>query len=181
MWLKVHYPGEFVWALLCSAKNDEDRVSYIEEAIRLGLVVRPPNVNLAGAQWAVVDGGLVMPLLDLKGVGMAAIGAIEAKRPFTDFVDFAKRIDRRRCNRGVVNILLQVGALKELVPNQRWLAENLERVWTGLAKAGTETQMITELIESADRPDWTDDEQQAAAAPYMAHAFSRDVPRVAAI
>lgn len=177
MWLKVHYPGEFIWALLCSAKSDEDRVSYIDEAVRLGLRVWPPDVNVAGVQWAVVEGGLVMPLLDLKGVGVATIEAIEASRPFADFIDFVARSERRRINRRVVKIFLETGALRNLVPNQKWLFEHLDALWDGVGKDGWEARMAEVLLQSMALPEWSEEERRLLAKKYIAYDFGRDVPQ----
>lgn len=69
MWLKIHYPVEFICASLqygADLKKDE----LIEEAFRLGLDVRPPKVGISKSHdWVIEDKILYMPFIEIKGVG----------------------------------------------------------------------------------------------------------------
>src|SRR5262249_51545228 len=45
-WLKVHYPAEFMAAVLSSDMDNTDKVvTFLDEARAMKLVVRPPDVN----------------------------------------------------------------------------------------------------------------------------------------
>jgi DNA polymerase-3 subunit alpha len=45
MWLKYHYPLEYMWSMLSNENNKEKITAYILEAKRLGIEVLPPDVN----------------------------------------------------------------------------------------------------------------------------------------
>ena len=71
MYLKTHYPAEYICALLTyGTDKEEDRNEYIEEAFRLGLQIRPPKVGISEAySWTEKNGILYVPFIDIKGVG----------------------------------------------------------------------------------------------------------------
>src|SRR5690349_16871048 len=107
-WLKVHYPAEFMSALLSSEIGNTDTVvRYINEARELGLEVLPPDVNESGFKFTVVgDRRLRFGLGAIKNVGVGAIESIIAGRknggPYASLVDLCDRIDLRLCNKRVL-------------------------------------------------------------------------------
>jgi DNA polymerase-3 subunit alpha len=119
-WLKVHYPAEFLSALLSSEIGDTDNVvRYINEARELGLDVLPPDVNESGFKFTVVaDRRLRFGLGAIKNVGAGAIESIIAGRtsggPYTSLVDLCDRIDLRLCNKRVLEALIDAGACDSL-------------------------------------------------------------------
>jgi len=71
MWCKVNYPKEFICACLTNGAEVK-KVDVIEEAIRLGLDVRPPKVGKSAAEeWVVDEDVLYCPFVEIKGVGAA--------------------------------------------------------------------------------------------------------------
>ena len=69
MWCKVYYPGEFMCASLTHG-NDRKKSDLIEEAIRLGLDVRPPKIGKSDSiKWMLKDGVLYAPFIEIKGIG----------------------------------------------------------------------------------------------------------------
>ncbi len=122
-WLKVHYPAEFMSALLSSEIGNTDNVvRYINEARELGLDVLPPDVNESGFKFTVVaDRRLRFGLGGIKNVGAGAIESIIAGRasggPYTSLVDLCDRIDLRLCNKRVLEALIDAGACDSLTDN----------------------------------------------------------------
>jgi DNA polymerase-3 subunit alpha len=163
MWLKVYYPVEYMWSLLCNEPELEEVARLSKQTRRMGIAVRPPDVNTATARWTIDGETIVGALSDLKGVGPAAIESILAARPFKSFVDFARRVDRRRVNRRVVEVLLRAGAMSELVLNQRWTLEHLPELWD-LAIKERWPELARRLAASSEEPDWTEAEASAEAA-----------------
>jgi len=155
MYLKTYFPTEFVWALLTHTPGEEARNRFVGEARRLRVRVLPPDVNLAGRTWGLDKRDIVAGLITIKGVGPAAVGAIVKTQPYQDFVDFAERVDRRRCHRGVALALLKAGALRALVPNEKWLHDNFSKVWSRIGKRGWQIEVSQALVDSAKEPDWT--------------------------
>ena len=119
-WLKVHYPAEFMSALLSSEIGNTDNVvRYINEARELGLEVLPPDVNESGFKFTVVaDRRLRFGLGGIKNVGAGAIESILTGRvsggPYASLVDLCDRIDLRLCNKRVLESLIDAGACDSL-------------------------------------------------------------------
>lgn len=174
MWLKTHYPLEFMWALLQNEPQDEIP-GLVKEARSLGIEVRSPDVNKAGVNWQLDGDAIIASMSDLKGVGPGAIAAVEMGRavgPYKTFVDFLRRTERRKVNRKVVEVLLKAGALSGLVVNQKWLLEHLEEVWNIVGK-GNLTEVARRMVASASEPDWTKDEAQEIASQVNPTAFGK--------
>ena len=122
LWLKAHYPAEFMAAVMSSDMQTTDKVvTFIEECRDMGLNVLPPNVNSGEYMFGVNDDGhIVYGLGAIKGVGEGPIEAIvEARQKggdFKDLFDFCERADPKRINKRVLEALIRSGALDLLGP-----------------------------------------------------------------
>jgi DNA polymerase-3 subunit alpha len=118
-WLKVHYPSDFMAALLSAMIGDTDSVvKYINEAREIGLEILPPDVNESGYKFTVIgDKRIRFGLGGIRNVGKSAIDSIVAARekgPFKSIFEMAERVDLRVCNKRVFEALIQSGALDSL-------------------------------------------------------------------
>ncbi len=76
-YLKVHYPVEFMAALLTSVMGDADSTAkYIRNCVDMGIEVLPPDVNESGKKFTVSDGKIRFGLLGVKNVGEGPADAI---------------------------------------------------------------------------------------------------------
>lgn len=131
-WLKAHYPGPFMAAVMSTEMDNLDKVvPLIEECRHLGLTVTPPDVNVGGYKFTVDEQArVVYGLGAIRGVGEGPIGAIvearEADGPFTDLFDFCKRVDPKRMNKRTLEALIRSGALDNLGPSRAVLTAALE-------------------------------------------------------
>ncbi|MCH4561957.1 DNA polymerase III subunit alpha [Halomonas sp. EGI 63088] len=131
-WLKAHYPGPFMAAVMSTEMDNLDKVvPLIEECRHLSLTVTPPDVNVGAYKFTVdVEGRVVYGLGAIRGVGEGPIGAIvearEAEGPFTDLFDFCRRLDPRRMNKRTLEALIRSGALDSLGPSRAVLAAALD-------------------------------------------------------
>jgi DNA polymerase-3 subunit alpha len=132
-WLKAHYPGEFMAALLSSEIGDTDKVvAYINEAREMGIEVLPPSVNESGWKFTVVgDGQLRFGLGAVRNVGRGAIESIIGGReeggPYTSLTEFCERVDLRLCNKRVVDSLISAGALDQADTHRAQLSAALDQ------------------------------------------------------
>ncbi len=124
-WLKVHYPAEYMAALLSSVLDKtDDVVKYISECRELdrqvdrlanGLEVLPPDVSESGWKFTVTPKGQIrFGLGAVKGVGSGAVQSILSAReagPFESFFDFLERVDLRALNKRATEALIAAGAL----------------------------------------------------------------------
>jgi DNA polymerase III subunit alpha len=115
MYLKAHYPSEYMAAVL-NAQNAVDKIAfYMNECKRMKIDVLGPDINESAAGFAVNKAGVVrFGLGAIKGVGEAAVEDIVLERkkngPFADIFDFVKRVNSRTVNKKSLENLAATGA-----------------------------------------------------------------------
>ena len=133
-WLKVHYPAEFMAAVLSSDMDNTDKVvMFLDEARALGIDVLPPDVNGSNYMFEAIDDRTIRYGLGaVKGVGRGACEAIAEERAnagrYADLLDFCKRVDTAKLNRRTLEALIGAGALDALAPNRASLMLQLPEV-----------------------------------------------------
>ncbi|MFQ3786617.1 DNA polymerase III subunit alpha [Halomonas sp. A29] len=174
-WLKAHYPGPFMAAVMSTEMDNLDKVvPLIEESRRIGLTVTPPDVNIGGYKFTVdTEGRVVYGLGAIRGVGEGPIGAIvearEADGPFTDLFDFCRRVDPKRMNKRTLEALIRSGALDNLGPNRAVLAAALDDA----LKAAAQTQS-NQNLGMMDMFGEAFVDEQADSDPYEAYRRARE-------
>jgi DNA polymerase III subunit alpha len=127
-YLKANYPIEFMTAVLNGFRERAEKVAaVIAECRRLGIEVRPPDVQKSGALFSVETDASGAPeairfgLAAIKNVGEGAVDAIVAVRdsgaepgPFASLDDFCRRVDLHVLNRRVVESLIKANAMASL-------------------------------------------------------------------
>lgn len=118
-YLKVHYPHEFMAALMtCDIRNKDKIAIFREECRRLGIPVLPPHVNESNFDFRVIKNSIRYGLGGAKGVGLPAVEAIAEARsasgPFANLEDFVNRVDLSRCGKTAIEALIKCGAFDDL-------------------------------------------------------------------
>ena len=122
-YLKLHYPVEYMTALLSVSKNDTAKVAlYVADCRKIGVKVEPPDINASEWDFSIEDretGDSIIRfgLGAVKNVGQAPVEVIfQAKGdgPFTSLNDLARRVDLRQVGRRALESLVKVGALDSL-------------------------------------------------------------------
>ncbi len=135
-YLKLHYPVEYMTALLSVSKTDTAKVAlYTADARRMGVQVFPPDVNVSEWDFSIEDCGdgdavIRFGLGAVKNVGQGAVETILAARKdqaFSDLNDFARRVDLRQVGRRALECLTKVGALDTFGPRTS-LLDTLDRI-----------------------------------------------------
>ncbi|MFV0575537.1 MAG: DNA polymerase III subunit alpha [Vibrio sp.] len=132
LWLKTHYPAEFMAAVMTAdMDNTEKVVGLVDECIRMNLKVLPPDVNSGLYRFNVnEDGEIVYGIGAIKGVGEGPIESIISCREkdghFKDLFDFCARVDLKKCNKRVIEKLIQAGALDRLGPHRAAMMASLD-------------------------------------------------------
>lgn len=131
LWLKTHYPAEFMAAVMTAdMDNTEKVVGLVDECIRMGLTVLPPDINSGLYRFNVDDNGaIVYGIGAIKGVGEGPIEAILEARSqggyFKDLFDFCARIDLKKVNKRVIEKLILAGAMDRLGPHRAAMMASL--------------------------------------------------------
>ncbi|OOE66182.1 DNA polymerase III subunit alpha [Salinivibrio sp. PR6] len=124
LWLKAHYPAEFMAAVMTADMDNTDKVvGLVEECRRMKLTVLPPDVNAGLHHFTVNEQGeIVYGIGAIKGVGEGPIDTIVAAREqdgyFRDLFDFCARIDTKKVNKRVIERLIRAGAMDKLGPHR---------------------------------------------------------------
>ena len=113
-YLKAHYPGEYMSAVLNHAGSIDKITFFMEECKRMGIKVLGPDINESLKGFSVNKQGQIrFGLGGLKGVGEAAIEAIIIERDksghFLDMLDYIKRVLSRAVNKKSLESLAYSG------------------------------------------------------------------------
>lgn len=95
-WLKLHYPAEFMAAVLTNGKGFYDPLVYVLESYRLGLKFLPPTVNEPGPQFVADGTAIRVPLTRTKGLTDRTTKRLIAERErgaFASLGDFHRRVN----------------------------------------------------------------------------------------
>ncbi|MDR3521496.1 MAG: DNA polymerase III subunit alpha [Acidocella sp.] len=171
-YLRANYPVAFLAACMSLAQaNTEKLASLRQDAVRLGIAVLPPDINVSGADFTVEkqeEGTLAIryALGAIKRVGAAAMGQIVTARgskKFKSLADFSARLDPRAATKGQLETLAKAGALDSILPNRAQvfaLAETIIRRAQAQAEERESGQVglfgggEPEAIRLPDIPDW---------------------------
>jgi DNA polymerase III alpha subunit len=159
-YLRAHYPAPFLWARLMDRGGFHHPAIYLAEARRLGMMIRPPHVNVSGRKVTltyeqaeapgVADSGEPNPVVWL-GLGQVrelrrkSIKAITQERPFSSLNDLLERVALQ--SKEVVH-LIQCGALDGLGASRAAMLLEAEEV----ARAGNVRQMAFDFMAPAAIP-----------------------------
>jgi DNA polymerase-3 subunit alpha len=155
-WLKANHPVEFLAASMSLDAGNTDKLAvFFQEARRMGVEVRPPDINKSGADFTVEEEAVRYALGAIKGVGKPAMLSVEQARKegeFSDLQDFAERVDARLVNRRCFEALAKAGAFQSVEPN-RARAFAAAPVLSALASAAEEqrTSNQVSLFGEADK------------------------------
>lgn len=141
-YLKCHYPQEYLASLLSSVSGDQEKTQlYIEEALKHGIQVMPPDINKSFAEFTPDGNNIRFGLASIKQVGEAVVESIlnerEANGEFKSVYDFCKRVDSKCSNKRVMEGLIKAGAFGTIEKSRKQLLENLEYI---VATANRENQ-----------------------------------------
>ncbi len=140
-YLKVHYPVQFMAALLSSEIGNTDKiVMYIAECKDMGIPVLPPDVNESELPFHSTAGKILFGMLAIRNVGAGAIQSILEQRKangrFRSLFDFCEAVDSRSVNKRVLESLIRSGALDSL----GWRRSQLMAAADAAIEQGQKTQ-----------------------------------------
>lgn len=129
VYLKSHFPAEFMAARLAVSGGYYSPRVYMSEARRLGLIVKPPHVNHSDEAFTLESPRtLWMGLDQVRDLTRATAESIIAHRPFVSLDDFLARAQPQHVE--AMN-LIKVGALEDLDDIGAMLATVEQAPWRG--------------------------------------------------
>ncbi|UCC78566.1 MAG: DNA polymerase III subunit alpha [Candidatus Zixiibacteriota bacterium] len=156
-YLKVHYPVEFMAALMTSEMSDTSRImEFKAECERMKIELAKPDINSGEPGFSVDGKSILFGLAAIKNVGWNAVESIVKTREddgeFTDIFDFCSRVDHRLVNRRTVENLVMAGAMDKIGLDRAVLFESIETAINYGAKIQREkeTRQSTLFGDKAD-------------------------------
>ncbi|MEM9750626.1 MAG: DNA polymerase III subunit alpha, partial [Pseudomonadota bacterium] len=132
-YLKANYPAEFLAASMALDQTNTDKLSlFVDEARRIDVAVRSPDLTRSAAGFSVQDGEILYALGAVKNVGEQAMAEIVHEREeggaFADLFDFARRIDPRHMNKKAFENLARAGAFDRFGVPRAQVAASADRL-----------------------------------------------------
>jgi len=132
LWLKAHYPAEFMAAVLTADMQNTDKVvTLVEECRNMKLDLLVPDASRSAYTFTVNDDGqIVYGLGAIKGLGEGPIESIvEAAKdgPFQDIFDFCRRVDLKKVNKRAMEALIRAGAMDKLGAGRAQLMASIDK------------------------------------------------------
>jgi error-prone DNA polymerase len=115
-YLKVHFPAQFMAAVISNQGGFYSTSAYVSEARRLGLAILPPCVNQSQVHWNGQGRNLRVGLMAIKGLGQATRRRLLAAREMRPFVSFSDFMQRARAEDDEARALINGGAFESLHP-----------------------------------------------------------------
>jgi error-prone DNA polymerase len=157
MWLRHHYPAEFLCALLnAQPMGFYPPASLVRDAQRRGVEVRPPHVNCSAARSVLEEGAVRIGLQMVASIGETDAQKLEAERdgngPYHSIVELAQRAPLTRDG---LEALVASGACDCFGQARRALLWELGLVPRGESvpgSGGEEHQLALPLDPTAETP-----------------------------
>ncbi|OBQ57617.1 DNA polymerase III subunit alpha [Halodesulfovibrio spirochaetisodalis] len=132
-YLKVHYPVEFMAALMTSEMGNQDKVlKYVAACRDMGVAVKQANVQASRRQFTVHEGEVIFGLGAIKTVGDEAIREIvearEEEGEFQSMLDLTCRVNLRKVTKRVLENLIKGGAMDCFGVSRRGMLAALDNV-----------------------------------------------------
>ncbi len=134
-YLKAHYTGEYMSALLTSVINDRAKAAeYIAECAKFKISVLPPDINSSRVSFSTDgDGNIRYGLLAIKTVGQKIIeDIIDLRANEGDFESFYSFVERATVatdvNKRQIEALIKVGAFDRLGVDRAKLLSSFENI-----------------------------------------------------
>ena len=144
-YLKCHYPVEYLSELLTSVGGDQEKTqAYIEEALKYGIKVLPPDINKSFSEYAPDGHNIRFGLASIKQVGEGVVDDIIKEREengeFTSIYDFIKRVDVKCANKRTLEGLIKAGAFSSIEKSRKQLMENIDYIVSTASKEAKEKE-----------------------------------------
>ena len=138
-YLKCHYPVEYLSALLSSVSNDQEKTqAYIEEALKYGIKVLPPDINKSYLEYTPDGHDIRFGLASIKQVGEGVVEEIIKEREqngeYKSIYDFITRLDVKCANKRTLEGLIKSGAFSSIEKSRKQLWENIDYITATASK-----------------------------------------------
>ncbi|QJC32486.1 DNA polymerase III subunit alpha [Enterobacteriaceae endosymbiont of Donacia dentata] len=134
LWLKFYYPSEFMAAVLTSEMDNTNKIiNLISECKNMKINILPPNINYSLYKFDVNEhNDIIYGLGAIKGIGkQQAYNILNIRKKiglFKSILDFFIKIDFKKINKRILEVLITSGSLDCFKINRGVLINNLEKI-----------------------------------------------------
>ncbi len=124
-YLKTHYPGAFMAAVMSADLHNTDRLVTLKADCRqLKIKLQAPDINTSAYHFSVPDDKTILYGLGaIKGVGRGAVESLIAERDangsYKGLSELCRRIDHDKVNRRALEAMVKSGALDGFADSRR--------------------------------------------------------------
>jgi len=149
-YLKVHYPAEFIAAVISNQGGFYGTFAYVSEARRMGLTILPPDINASDVRWTGQGQTVRVGLLSIKALSADTQKRIVARRRHQIYSSLEDFLERVRPAEDEARSLINCGALDALDPggNRAALLWGLA-CWLKTKRPGARTPSLFKRTETA--------------------------------
>ena len=153
-YLKVHFPAEFMAAVISNQGGFYSTFAYVSEARRMGLTILPPDINRSQIHWHGKGSTIRVGLLSIKHLAaetQSRIATVRRKAPFNSLHDFLERV---RPDESEARALIHCGAFDAFNPgdNRARLLWELARWQQARKRPVRQTQLFDASIATLPPP-----------------------------
>ncbi len=129
-YLKCHHEKEYMSALLTSVLDNQSKLGrYMQECLKNGIKILPPDVNLSERDFTPTDEGIRFGLLAVRNIGTNLVEKMIAERQNGQYKTVYEMCDRlygNELNRRAVESLIKSGAMDCFGHTRRTLLQGME-------------------------------------------------------
>jgi DNA polymerase-3 subunit alpha len=124
-YLKYYYPKYFILESLNNDIGDKENArKYVEEAIKFGINLAPPDINKSGELFTLENGNTIrFGFLAIESIGKAIADSIletrKEKGEFASLQDFLDKINKSRVNIAAAQNLIKAGCFDSIPPHSK--------------------------------------------------------------
>lgn len=130
--LKANYPVQFMAALLTLDKDNTDKViNYVDKCRQMGIKMLKPDIRTSRPKFSVEGKDIRFALSAIKGLGdnaLESIVEVKETKGIESLVDFFEKVDLRKVNKKVVEVLVKSGAFDFMELPRRAMFEAIEEL-----------------------------------------------------
>lgn len=143
-WLKAKYPCEFLVAAMTLDIEDTTKLgAYVQDAKKLGIKVRKPDINTSQANFSIENGEILYALGAVKNVGVRAMSSLVEIRNeigrFSNIYEVFEKVGPKHLNKRAVENLAKAGAFDEMEPNRARIVESADQLMSHAAATNNES------------------------------------------
>lgn len=123
VYLKTHYPKEYMASLLSGEGGYYDKKAYLRELSKMKIPLLGPDINRSGFGFHAEDDGIRMGMDSIHGSGPESVLSLLRSRDrdgeYHSFTDLLRRMAAHRIKRPVIEAWIASGACDSLCVNRR--------------------------------------------------------------